>query len=271
MQRDFDKGIRYEYIHRLTNTYHSETEKGADGDMFSSAFFSKNSLYNDKNAVIIFKAAFEELVGANEENIKSYLTMDCIEEMKLTPILDYISFPPGLDKNKDLWYIACLMYPKKYTYNDDQHTIEVYEKVLKDELKRFPKNFFEDFIGRHRATVCLRHMIEKYEAFNSIKEMYEFFASNEGTKELSKYQLKLVWKHVFSSPVAYLHASLGTKQKDEFLAHYYEYQYRVRTEARDIKKKQKYIEKSLEDKREEEFFKHYNEFINIYNVRIKTA
>lgn len=267
MQRDIEKGIRYEYIHRLTNTYQPET--GVDSETFSSAFFSKNSLYNDQNAAILFRAAFEDFLGATSDNIKDYLTIDYVEDLKLTPILDYISFPPGLDKKKDLWYIACLMYPRKYPYDDDKHTIAIYEKVLKDELKRFPKNFFEDYVGRRRATVCLRHMIEKYESFDSIREMYAFFASNEGTKELSKYELKLVWKHVFSSPVAYLHASLGTKQRNEFYSHYYEYQYRFRTEARDIKKKQKYIEKSIEDKRAEDFFKHYNDFINIYNEKFE--
>ena len=58
-----------------------------------------------------------------------------------------------------------------------------------------------------------------------MNEMYAFFASPAGIRTLNQHGLKHIADSIFESPVQFLHMSLPDDMKDEFLYHYYTFQW----------------------------------------------
>ena len=81
-------------------------------------------------------------------------------------------------------------------------------------------------------------MIRRFESFSSLREMYEYFASAYGVRDLEKYGFKNHWRSMFGSPVAFLHMALPADERNDFLFHYYDFQYWFNDE---VKKKKSVI------------------------------
>lgn len=217
-----DKGLLYEYIN-----IHSGAAKN-----FSSAYFSGGPSRNHEIALRVIKYAVEIFLHWTPEEVKNYLNKDVIEDMKLKRVMSYISFPPGLDPNKDYWYIAHMLYPDELPFSMEDVTLFVYKRLLRGiesgKSVKIPKFMFDNHDGRQRAQLCFRYLLSHYIPFKTPEDAYAFFASSRGEQELNKYGLTLVWKNIFGSPVSFLHNSLPQEKRNDFLYHYYEFQYRYR-------------------------------------------
>ena len=212
------KGVIYEYTRVLLGELPE----------FSNNFFVRATISPGEIATMVFRAACEIFLHWPPEKVRTDLTMDIIQRMELERPLHYLPFPAELDREKDLWYVAYILYPNRYTYNPDELSEKIYKDVLSGKLYKFPKHYFDGADGRVRACVCLRYMISNYEVFHSVREMYEYFASDAGRHDLDQYKLRLVWRNVFVSPVVFLHEALPPEQRSEFWFRYYSFQYEYR-------------------------------------------
>lgn len=229
-EKNYNKGLLFEYIKVLEG----------QASTFSNVYFIKGSEKNHESALQIFRFAIEYFLHWKPEDAEKQLNQDIISKMRLEKVYKYINFPPELDPEKDYWYVAHLLYPSKIRYDMEQLALDIYKKVLlgKDNkgLYKFPKHFFDGADGRLKATVCLHYLIDKYEVFGSVKEMYAYFASDKGRKDLDDHALRLVWRNVFTSPVIYLHETLPAEQRNEFWFHYYEFVFRYQEEEKNEKR-----------------------------------
>ncbi len=230
-----NKGLLYEYTNILMG----------QSSAFSAAYFSRGSITNPLMAIEVFRYAIEVFLHWTPEEAVTMLNNDVMKEMHLDKIKSYLPIPYGFDYRDDYRWLVHLVYPSKVPYNEEDAVIDTYKAVLKGKanggLSKFPKGYFDGKSGRERAFICLRYFINLKGNFNNMEEAYAFFASPEGTKAINSNGLKLVLRDVFQSPVQFFHKSLPADQRDEFLFHYYEFQYRY-----DRLCKQKHTYKAIE-------------------------
>ena len=71
------------------------------------------------------------------------MTHRILKMLKLEALLKYITFPSviQIEEDRDLFYLAVKLYPKKIKYNEKDLILRVYKRVLKGDMKRFPKQF----------------------------------------------------------------------------------------------------------------------------------
>lgn len=194
----------------------------------STFYFSYGENGNMKLALQIMKYAFETYLKWEPQVLRDYLTSEVLERIKLKSLLRYIVFPPELNAKEDLFYIAWLIYPETIHYGKKDLALRVYKKLLDKEIQKFPKEFFTGSDGVTRTQICLRYMIEQYLHITSVKELYEFFSTDECIKTLRKYKLLTICRDLYDTPVEYLHSSLSKEQKDIFWYRYYDFRYRHR-------------------------------------------
>ena len=72
-----------------------------------------------------------------------------------------------------------------------------------------------------RANICLQYSISKNCLFKSADELYKFFASKECIKYLKQNKLYQLYVSFYSSPLEYMHDSIPSSIKNEFLFHNY--------------------------------------------------
>lgn len=192
----------------------------------STFYFSYGENGNMKLALQIMKYAFETYLKWEPPVLRDYLTNEVLERMKLKSLMRYIVFPPELNAKEDLFYIAWLIYPETIHYGKKDLALRVYIKLLNKEIQKFPKEFFTGSEGITRTQICLRYMIEHYLHFTSVRELYEFFSTDECIKTLRKYKLLTICRDLYDTPVEYLHSSLSNDQKDIFWYRYFDFRYR---------------------------------------------
>ena len=74
-------------------------------------------------ALGLFKYAIESRLRWSPTEVRDYLTMEIIEDLKLTAVFRYIQFPNGLIPESSLFYIAWCLYPK--TQNKSIQDVEL--------------------------------------------------------------------------------------------------------------------------------------------------
>ena len=139
--------------------------------------------------------------------------------MKLEQMVGYIAFPSDVTK-EDTEYILYLLYPKYIDYDVKRYTLRIYEKVLNNQ-GRYPKDYMYGYLGMLRAKICLQYSINKNCLFKSIDDLYSFFASKDCIKYLKANKLYQLYTSFYSSPLEYLHDSMPSSIKNEFLYHNY--------------------------------------------------
>ena len=203
---------------------------------YSCSFFNyDNKSINQKNALIIIRYALEDFLHWTPKDIEQNLNMEIMRAMKIDTLLKHIEIPHELNMERDLFYIAHLLYPDQCPYNPKAQTIKVYHDVLSRKLYRYPKSFFEDIGGIERAKLCLINMIQNYIFPHNVEELYQLFSEDTIGKTLKKYCLLDACNMIFESPLDFLHESLSMDQKNDFCYQYYkfkqEYQ-KVKTEVK---------------------------------------
>ena len=207
---------------------------------FSPYFFNYNAEYNEKKALLLFKYAIEGFLKWTPQEASTYLTMDIVKLMKLDMIIKFIRFPAELDMERDLFYIAHLLYPKIVKFDNKELILRTYKEVLDGKLYKFPKEYLSGSMGATRACVCFQYMISENLPFNNIQEMYRFFSTTNGVKALKKHRLYAICTDIFDYPIDFLHEALSDKQKNEFFYHYYKFNITNREQITELKKRGMY-------------------------------
>lgn len=178
---------------------------------------------NEKIAIELMKYAFSYYLDWSPEDVYNNLTYEILEDLKLTKMLKYLKFPCELDKKKDLYYVACILYPKKFKVNNVELAIICYKEILEGKRAKFPKEYLTGQLGYTRAYACLQYLLVNYLSFDSKEDMYKFFASSSGTKTLKKYKLSSACMDLFDTPLDFLHYALPENIKSDFLYNLYKF------------------------------------------------
>jgi hypothetical protein len=242
----YNKGLLYEYIRVRQG---KKDEKGKDLVVFSKLYFGADRKKSEANAIELFRMVVEIFLRWTPKDCQEHMSRKIIEIMKLNDIYEFLPFPAYLDRNVDYWYIAHILYPEVIPFSSKQLTLEVYKKILSKESTKFPKKFFDSADGKERACICLNYYIDNYETFHSSAELYSYFASSPGRLALDNHGFRNVWNQLFGSPVAFVHEALSDEDKDEYLFHYYEFEYQFTLQGKNEKKSKNIERKILKDKK----------------------
>ena len=176
----------------------------------SSAIFYSDAVGNEKLALNIMKYAFETYLRWTPIELYDWLTPEIMERLKPTQLLSYVRFPSELEPT-DLFYVVWKIYPQQTHYSKEDLILRVYKKMLADQIKKYPKEFFTATEGVDRAIICLRYLIENYIPLRNTLQLYALFSAR-GNTLLKKYKLLVPCKDLFGTPLVYLHESLPKNQ-----------------------------------------------------------
>lgn len=203
----------------------TEYEQTLIGHRYSvfPTYFCYSDDSNEAMALSVMKYALETYLKWSPEDLRDYLTMDILKALKLDGLLKYIRFPVELNPERDLFYLAKILYPNKITIEDKDLTLNVYKNILNKKIEKYPKEFFTGMYGMLRACICLKYMIENNLQFHSVEDMYEFFASKDAAAVLRNNKLEMVSKDLYETNVDFIHDALADSQKIDILYHFYKF------------------------------------------------
>ncbi len=193
-----------------------------------SGIFNSNADYAEKNkeiALSIIRFALEDVLQYKDPwDMIDQLNSKIVTEMKLDDAVARLKLPDGSILEDDYSYLIAEIYPWiKDSINLQDLTIRTYKRVLDDaNRKSFVRRFFAGIDGRKRSKYCLHYLLQRTSScFKSVEDLYEFFSGVGGDRFLTNNKLKLA-KQLYTSDVEYLHNTLSSKQRDDFLFHYYQ-------------------------------------------------
>ena len=204
---------------------------------FSGYFFQEDADKNEQKALYVIKFALRYYLNWNKAQICQYLDWKIINCMKLESLMKYIQFPPEMSARDDIFIVKGKLFPDEVPLNEKEITLKVYKRVLEKDLYKFPKEYLSgDRVGMYRAVVGFQHMLTLIPPFESIADMYKYFASSKGPKLLKKYRLNISCVSMFDHPIDFLHEALPKSQKDEFWYKYYKFKISNNEQIREMKK-----------------------------------
>lgn len=179
---------------------------------FSSTYIKKDA--KNEDVVGLLRYVFQDFLNWSADEMILYTTPKLIEELHLERVLKKISYPPELDRTKDLFYLASIVYPDQVHISRQEMVLNIYQKVLDGELHKFPKNFFMTVRQKNNVYICLRYAISHYLVVHSIEELYDYFTNTRlAAAFLKKVKLWSVCNDYFTSPVQMLHEALPEDQR----------------------------------------------------------
>lgn len=174
-------------------------------------------------ALDIIRYGIKKYLGWNAERAKTNLTYALLKKIKVYDLIGYICHPPEIDLYTDLFFIINKLYPSGEDFNFRDQVIGTYKKVLKGQLSRFPKGFFEGVNGELRAALCLQYALNNQKVFSSLEDGYAFFASPKGPAFLKEAKIFGPVNTLFTTPLEYFHYSLGEDLQSEFFYNFYNF------------------------------------------------
>lgn len=194
------------------------------GVNLSTSYFCYNAYNNHKLALVLFRFAIENILNWKPADIVSSLDINTIKNLHLLVPYKYLMFPDELNKQKDCFYVAHLLYPNEIPYSTRDSVIISYQKVLSQENGKFTKNFFSGSEGDLRACICLQYLLKEYLSFPSVEEIYYFFSTAKALSTLKHYRLSVVCSEYYESPLEFVHSALPETQKNELYFQYYRFE-----------------------------------------------
>lgn len=164
---------------------------------------------------------FDELLEWTPKMVRDYLNWNLIEWLNITSVINKIEFPPELDPQKDLFYVAALLYPDEVSYKKKDYVLQVYEKVLNNELNKFPKSFFTNAEGIKNLQTCFRYYVQQKLYDKNIKELYLYFSDRVRAKKfLVSSNLSLHYGKHYDRVIDLFHDCLNEGERSELYYHY---------------------------------------------------
>lgn len=151
------------------------------------------------------------------EQARDCLTPEIVKAMKLESLINRIPSPPEINREEDLYFVAWHVYPHTVNVSKGELVVKVYTDVISGRASKFPKNYFDGNDGYVRARLLFLIMVKEYLSFESLEQMYAFFASDAGRKAINQHKLTVPLRELYASPLDYLHDSLRKDQKSDEL------------------------------------------------------
>ena len=161
--------------------------------------------------------AVTELMRWSPEEAMEHMTESIMDALKLTSIVKgYITLPPDLIRQSDYDYIIAKCFGISYDHRKQLQ--RQFQRIQSGEIKKFPKETFKGTNGRAKAAYLLKEFISKNIAAGSIEELYERFADSAAmNKAFERAEIYHVCHRLYGSPLEFLHYSLDTESRDDFL------------------------------------------------------
>lgn len=169
----------------------------------------------------ILHFAVEEILNWSPQDLHDNTDFRIIKMLKLDFAINCLNIPPEIDNRLLFEYLATVLYPDIYKYNEMDTVRSLYKRILSGDgpfkIPKFPKDFFTGPRGEARLKTCFRYILMSAPAFDTIEEAYQVFGTAEGAKYLRKYHLYSACESVYEYPLDLLHECLTPSQRNEFL------------------------------------------------------
>lgn len=209
-------------------------EKGVN---ISPSYFCYNQENNHKLALNLFRYAMEVIQQWTPTEVNKNLNINIIKELHLLLPYKYLTFPEELNKRKDCYYVAHLLYPEAIPYDTKKVVLNSYQKILDTANGKFPKKYFLGTEGELRACICLQYVLREHLLFSSIEELYCYFSTPKAMSALRQYRLSGICNELFENPLEFVHSALPKSQKNELYYQYYRFETALREKKLDAKVK----------------------------------
>lgn len=195
-------------------------------DRLPIKFFSNiSSAICHATALELFRYALDTRLHWSPTEIRDYLTMEVIDDLKLRPVFRYINFPNGLIKESSLFYIAWAIYPQTQNKSIADMELVTYRKYLDGAIKKLPQHYFKDEFRTQRAYNCLIDRLNYYHPFSSDDPfyMYEYFVSPGCVPFLGKSKLIKICVELNINPLEFFFSALSNNQRDFIMFSFFEF------------------------------------------------
>ena len=175
----------------------------------------------ENDALAVVRYAITNILGWTSQEAFVFFNKEVMQKLKLDQACKYIQFPRDLSPNSDYWWIIYKAFPTQVSYEPYQRVLNMYKRLLKGEIKHFPRNVFDGTEGAEYLNSLLHYFISENIPANTVEDLYDAFGHSANiVKELKKAKLFYAYKNKFYSPLDWLHSSL----EDESNSLYYHYQ-----------------------------------------------
>lgn len=175
----------------------------------------------ENDALAVVRYAITNILGWTPQEAFVFFNKEVMQKLKLDQACKYIQFPRDLSPNSDYWWIIYKAFPTQVSYEPYQRVLNMYKRLLKGEIKHFPRNVFDGTEGAEYLNSLLHYFISENIPANTVEDLYDAFGHSANiVKELKKAKLFYAYKNKFYSPLDWLHSSL----EDESNSLYYHYQ-----------------------------------------------
>ena len=174
-------------------------------DMLRDAKLSK-----EKDALAIIRYAITGILGWTPDEAFYYFNEKTLKALKLEQVCKHIEFPKDLKPKVDYWWYIYKAFPAQVKYNPNERVLNLYRQMMKNEIKHFPKGVFEGREGSDKLNLILHYFITENIPASTIEDLYDAFGKRaEAVKFLKEGKLYHAYKDKYSSPLDWLHDSLG--------------------------------------------------------------
>lgn len=174
-------------------------------DMLRDAKLSK-----EKDALAIIRYAITGILGWTPDEAFYYFNEKTLKALKLEQVCKHIEFPKDLKPKVDYWWYIYKAFPAQVKYNPNERVLNLYRQMMKNEIKHFPKGVFEGREGSDKLNLILHYFITENIPASTIEDLYDAFGNRaEAVKFLKEGKLYHAYKDKYSSPLDWLHDSLG--------------------------------------------------------------
>lgn len=181
---------------------------------------------NQQKALLCIRYCIENILKWTTEEAVIGFDEYMIRLMKLDRMVRYIKWPADIVYGSPR-YILSLLYPEKVRLNRDVMMESMYKEVLSGR-KHFPRDYFIGIEGFYRFCACLRYLIENYQYFGSLDEIYRYFLSPEGNQFLCDFKLKVPTIQFGLNIVDCIYYISSNYENSELLYQYYRFQQQFR-------------------------------------------
>lgn len=180
---------------------------------FSAALMSKEN--GPTLCASLLRLIFDKYLGWTPTQIRDLLTPEVVERMCLSSLINRIPSPPEILRDSELYFVAWYLYPETRNSTDAELISKVYQDLVTGKIQKFPKNYFEDNIGHSRAKYLFVIMLQEYYngVFESVEDMYRFFASDDGKRAVEEHKLKTPMMEWYGNALDYFHDSIPSSMK----------------------------------------------------------
>jgi hypothetical protein len=210
---------------------------------------------NQRMVLMLIQYVCETYLDWTPQKMYLSLTPEVLRHWKLYSLLKFVKFPEELNKDKNIGYLAHMIYPKQVPFSNKDLCMMVYQRIESGDLKKYPKGFFSGSQGMNRVCYCLKYAIDNHLNFSAIEEMYEYFGSERCLGFLREHNLWTYMRDLFDAPITAFYLVVPEEQNIPFLFQYYRFwqvfdeHRRQENECRGKKAVHEHIEVPKEDKK----------------------